>query len=596
MSQPCSRRSVPTRAPRLSLALGALIAASVTWFAAPASAQTLQVEVVGALSTVGGAPVADGVYPVTLRVHDQQLGGQVLFEQVEIGLPVSSGAFSVTLGSDPNNPLPLGLFANADQRWVGVQVSIEPELPRVPLRDVPRAGFAQLAGAAQGLQCTGCVGLAQLQPGLLAGYATKEQLESYGALQTDNTWTGTQQFGGLVLVGGGQGGPQCGLDVLPGTDLCVGGKPATLVVKVGSEGEMAPYAQEGQVVVRTDEGKAYVYLLGTWKPLLLGETCGNAILEPPEACDDGAANSMQPNACRPDCTLPVCGDGVLDAGEACDDGNNDNTDGCVAGCQVAACGDGFVQAGVEPCDDGNADETDGCLSTCALPSCGDGFVQAGVEQCDGADLGGQTCDTLGAGKAGTIVCNPDCQGFDTSDCKNVLPLTKVVFTALNEAHTGNLGGIAGADALCQQQAAAAGRTETFVAFLAASTRPVLKDLIPQDKWNVPVVDSKGQQRFSAWSQMFVSGADFGTPYLPTMNGTNYVDEGGSAGAEWNDADGWHGADATGNVIASATCSDWTSTGGSGQCTELDAYDVFKQENKACSLLHAVMCVSIDGGT
>ena len=111
-----------------------------------------------------------------------------------------------------------------------------------------------------------------------------------------------------------------------------------------------------------------------------------------------------------------------------------------------------------------------------------------------------------------------------------------------------------------------------------------------------VVDSKGQQRFSAWSQMFVSGADFGTPYLPTMNGTNYVDEGGSAGAEWNDADGWHGADATGNVIASATCSDWTSTGGSGQCTELDAFDVFKQENKACSLLHAVMCVSIDGGT
>ena len=37
-------------------------------------------------------------------------------------------------------------------------------------------------------------------------------------------------------------------------------------------------------------------------------TCGDNVTQPPlEECDDGAANSYEPNACRPDCTIPSCG-------------------------------------------------------------------------------------------------------------------------------------------------------------------------------------------------------------------------------------------------------------------------------------------------
>ena len=61
-----------------------------------------------------------------------------------------------------------------------------------------------------------------------------------------------------------------------------------------------------------------------------------------------------------------CGNGVLDPGEACDDGNQNNTDGCLDAtslggtCQLASCGDGFVYAGVEGCDDGNGNNADDC--------------------------------------------------------------------------------------------------------------------------------------------------------------------------------------------------------------------------------------------
>ncbi len=41
-----------------------------------------------------------------------------------------------------------------------------------------------------------------------------------------------------------------------------------------------------------------------------------------------------PIVCRPDCTLPRCGDGILDPGEACDDGNTTSGDGCASDCST----------------------------------------------------------------------------------------------------------------------------------------------------------------------------------------------------------------------------------------------------------------------
>ena len=61
-------------------------------------------------------------------------------------------------------------------------------------------------------------------------------------------------------------------------------------------------------------------------------SCGNGVLDPGEACDDGGESE----ACNLDCTRTRCGDEItnLTAGEACDDGNSVRGDGCDAQCRL----------------------------------------------------------------------------------------------------------------------------------------------------------------------------------------------------------------------------------------------------------------------
>jgi len=60
--------------------------------------------------------------------------------------------------------------------------------------------------------------------------------------------------------------------------------------------------------------------------------CGDAIVAPDEACDDGVATIK----CRDTCTEIICGDGIVDASsETCDDGNTDDGDSCSAHCQLS---------------------------------------------------------------------------------------------------------------------------------------------------------------------------------------------------------------------------------------------------------------------
>lgn len=49
-----------------------------------------------------------------------------------------------------------------------------------------------------------------------------------------------------------------------------------------------------------------------------------------------------------------------------------------------------------------------------LVTCGDGVIE-GAEVCDGANLGGETCQSLGF-SGGTLACNATCDAFDTSAC------------------------------------------------------------------------------------------------------------------------------------------------------------------------------------
>lgn len=84
--------------------------------------------------------------------------------------------------------------------------------------------------------------------------------------------------------------------------------------------------------------------------------CGDGVIEAPETCDDGAANSEH-GACTRECQIARCGDGVVwkqDGGaELCDDGVNDGSyGGCLPGCVGLAprCGDRELQPDMEECD------------------------------------------------------------------------------------------------------------------------------------------------------------------------------------------------------------------------------------------------------
>ncbi len=170
-----------------------------------------------------------------------------------------------------------------------------------------------------------------------------------------------------------------------------------------------------------------VYLLGdpAFTPAIdtasfVACTCGDGLLAPGEACDDG--NAVAGDGCsticevepgytctgEPSVCLANCGDGLIGAGEECDDGAAVSGDGCSNVCTVEpgyactgqpsvcalTCGNGTLQAG-EICDDGNILPGDGCSPGCLIepgygcvgaPSvctllCGNGSLD-GTELCD----------------------------------------------------------------------------------------------------------------------------------------------------------------------------------------------------------------------
>jgi len=168
-----------------------------------------------------------------------------------------------------------------------------------------------------------------------------------------------------------------------------------------------------------------------------------------DAWDDTCSDLAAVNC---DACIPVCGDDVAGFGEACDgadlnaescathgfaggtlvcagDCSGFDTSGCSndgeccisnvsPGCNDAACEAIVCADNPNCCDvfwDGACSEaaTTSC-GICTAPPCGDDHAGY-TEVCDGADLGGQTCDSLGL-VGGVLSCEADCSGFDTSAC------------------------------------------------------------------------------------------------------------------------------------------------------------------------------------
>ncbi len=132
--------------------------------------------------------------------------------------------------------------------------------------------------------------------------------------------------------------------------------------------------------------------------------CGDGVVTPDEACDDGANNGKGYGFCTTSCTRgSYCGDGTVDTPyEACDDGVNlSQYGGCAPGCVAGPfCGDGIVQAKFEQCDDGkNTGGYGQCAPGCVLgPRCGDGILQSDQ---------GERCDD--GNNRPNDGCSPDCE-------------------------------------------------------------------------------------------------------------------------------------------------------------------------------------------
>ena len=173
---------------------------------------------------------------------------------------------------------------------------------------------------------------------------------------------------------------------------------------------------------------------------LIKPCCGNAIVEPPEACDDG--NNSNEDNCTTLCQLPSCSDTFrngdesdVDCGGSCPGCPDGGKCAQSADCASLVCSDGVCQ--VPSCSDSvtNGSETDkdcggscppcpdlskcnvdkDCQSgvckghVCQVPTCNDS-VRNGLET--DIDCGGGTCPPCGTGKhcqkgsdCASLVCN-----------------------------------------------------------------------------------------------------------------------------------------------------------------------------------------------
>jgi len=353
-----------------------------------------------------------------------------------------------------------------------------------------------------------------------------------------------------------------------------------------------------------------------------GKPCSDNLCATATKCAAGKCDG-KPKVCPTsnDCKVATCtvdvGCGEVDKpdGTACSDTDPCTTNetcqsgSCVAPTQSPSCyvdgtcyDDGDKPDACRVCDTAKSQTAWTILSSYCYISgvCrADGYTSGTCRTCDtsasqtswtiksGYCYIGGTCYQSGASGSGCDVCDPTQSATSWSaktDCG-------IVLVALNEGHTGNLGGLSGANSLCQTQATAAKLTGTYKAFLSTSTQDVVS-LIPSAQASLPVYNSKAEQLYSSWTSVFGGSGWPGSVTIYSFDG-KAVDEGTGASPAWNDADCWHGSTSAGLVSTGNTCTDWTATTGSGAGGEIDMNQMMTPgETNLCTLYQAVICVRI----
>jgi hypothetical protein len=102
----------------------------------------------GTAKDLNGSPMT-GVVGITFAFYSEKTGGSPLWLETQNATADSTGHYTVLLGSTKPEGLPAELFTSEQARWVGVQVSGQPEQPRVLLVSAPyalKAGDAETIG------------------------------------------------------------------------------------------------------------------------------------------------------------------------------------------------------------------------------------------------------------------------------------------------------------------------------------------------------------------------------------------------------------------------------------------------------------------
>jgi hypothetical protein len=233
---------------------------------------------------------------------------------------------------------------------------------------------------------------------------------------------------------------------------------------------------------------------------------------------------------------PSCGDAILDPGEECDLGaaENDDQGACTLECKLAECGDQLLWAGKESCDNGpdnNDSVYGGCTTQCKYgPRCNDGELQ-GPEECDlGPDNG------TGEFPANSVPCDSGCRFT-----------AKLAFLSSAAYKGGELGGVEGADLKCQNLATLAefDNAASFKAWLSDALHSPFKDFTHTA--GMPYVRPDGVRIANDWDDLILNGP--GDGIIVTETGatmlSKYV---------------WTGTAPSGKVFdANATCTTWSSS-------------------------------------
>src|SRR5271154_6784945 len=102
----------------------------------------------GALKDLNGSPLT-GIVGITFAFYSEKTGGAPLWLETQNATADSNGHYTVLLGATKPEGLPTELFTTEQARWVGVQISGQPEQPRVLLVSAPyalKAGDAETIG------------------------------------------------------------------------------------------------------------------------------------------------------------------------------------------------------------------------------------------------------------------------------------------------------------------------------------------------------------------------------------------------------------------------------------------------------------------